>query len=50
MAHNELPDKLTMISYLSQFFEYFRKESVKPAKGKDIKRTSNSFKEISSVK
>ena len=34
MARNELPDKLIMVSYLSQFFEYFRKESVKPTKGK----------------
>ena len=34
MAQCEVPDKLTMVSYLSQFYEYFRKESVRPAKSK----------------
>lgn len=32
MAMSEVPDRLTMLSYLSQFFEYFRKESIRPAK------------------
>ncbi len=27
MAACEVPDKLTMVSYLSQFYEYFKKES-----------------------
>ena len=26
MATIEVPDKLTMVSYLSQFYEYFRKD------------------------
>ena len=27
MAAIEVPDKLTMVSYLSQFYEYFKKEA-----------------------
>ena len=32
MAAIETPDKLTMVSYLYKFYEYFRKESIRPAK------------------
>ena len=32
MAENNLPDKRTMLAYLSQFYELFRKESARPAK------------------
>ena len=32
MANEDMPDKLTMTSYLSHFYEYFRKESIRPAK------------------
>ena len=33
MAMCDTPDLVTMVSYLSQFYEYFRKESVKVVKG-----------------
>lgn len=32
MAATDTPDKLTMVTYLSHFYEYFRKESIRPAK------------------
>ena len=35
MAAMEVPDKLSMVSYLSQFYEYLRKESIRPAKSKN---------------
>lgn len=31
MACTEVPDKLTMVSYLSQFYEYFKKEAAAAA-------------------
>ena len=40
MAACEVPDKLTLVSYLSQFYEFFRKESIPilpPTKGESIK-------------
>jgi hypothetical protein len=32
MAACEVPDKLTMVSYLTHFYDFFRKESVQPTK------------------
>ncbi len=37
MAACEVPDKLTMVSYLSQFYEYFKKESAIIAAAKSKK-------------
>ena len=35
LAMSEHPNKVTMVAYLSQFYEYFRRESIHPAKGKE---------------
>ena len=36
MASSDGPDKSTMVAYLNLFYEYFRKESLRPAKGMGI--------------
>ena len=32
MEECDVPDRLVMLSYLSQFYDYFRRESIRPAK------------------
>lgn len=43
MAECDVPDQYAMVSYLSQFYEYFRKESIRPAKSKHCQVLSPSL-------
>ena len=49
MAEGRVPDKVIMMTYLSQFYEYFRKESAAAARPAKRKTTTSVYVHVTKI-